>query len=202
MRIAKPKAVLFLIVTATAAATFAMLVTTVQSLVGQNPELRSKLSFPTDRQPAVVANKRSTVPVSRNPDEALAEIQGAAEKMFVSGVRKDFGAVTHGAQLIHRFPITNIYATPLAIAYLQASCRCVSATVAQHVLQPGESTTIDVRIDAGRFTGPNTETVRVKIVGDGFVSTCKLMVSADSKSDATGSSGQADPRADAGNQAG
>jgi len=39
-----------------------------------------------------------------------APAQGWAEKMFKDGLTHDFGTVPHGAQLFHRFTMTNIYA--------------------------------------------------------------------------------------------
>jgi len=130
------------------------------------------------RNPAAKSRVGFARPVS---DSAIPERRGAAERMFAGGIRMDFGHVPQGQQLLHQFAITNVYSIPLAIAYLQPSCGCVKATTPKHILQPGESTTIDVRLDAGRFEGPHTENVRVKIVGDGFVSTCTLAVQADSR---------------------
>ncbi len=117
------------------------------------------------------------------PARAAAETRGAAEKMFPNGLTKDFGAVPPGTKLLHRFPVSNLHAVPVTIAYLQPSCCCLTATAAQRTLQPGESTTIEVRMDAGDFTGLNTQNVRVKIVGPDFVSTCKLVVSAVSQAE-------------------
>jgi hypothetical protein len=130
--------------------------------------------------PAGGPQARATLPV---PARTTAETRGAAEKMFPNGLTKDFGAVAQGTKLLHRFPVSNIHAAPVTIAYLQPSCGCLTATAAKRALQPGESTTIDVRMDAGDFTGRNTQNVRVKIVGPDFVSTCKLVVSAVSQAD-------------------
>ena len=88
--------------------------------------------------------------------------------MFSGGLTRNFGDVRHGAQLLHRFPITNVYAAAVTIAYLQPSCDCVAATAAKRWLQPGESTTVDVRLDAGRFSGSNEQNVRVKVAGPDF----------------------------------
>jgi hypothetical protein len=118
---------------------------------------------------------RAALPV---PARTTAETRGAAEKMFPNGLTKDFGPVPQGTKLLHCFPVSNIHTAPVTIAYLQPSCGCLTATAAQHTLQPGESTTIEIRMDVGHFTGPNTQNVRVKIVGPDFISTCKLVVSA------------------------
>ncbi len=102
--------------------------------------------------------------------------------MFPAGLTKDFGPVPHGSRLFHSFPVTNVHAVPVEITGVRASCGCVKATRAKRVLQPGESTTIDVSLDTREFTGPDKETVRVA-VGPSPVSTCDLAITADSRSD-------------------
>jgi hypothetical protein len=123
-------------------------------------------------------------PVPDDLESQAAANAAPAERMFSGGLTRNFGDVRHGTQLLHRFPITNVYAAPVTIAYLQPSCDCVAATAAKRWLQPGESTTVDVRLDAGRFSGSNEQNVRVKVAGPDFESTCKLVVSAVSQPDA------------------
>ena len=101
--------------------------------------------------------------------------------MFPAGLTKDFGPVPYGSQLLHRFPITNDRTFPIEISYLQGSCNCVTAQAVKRIRQPGESTTIDVRLDGRRFTGSVMEMVRVKVVGPDFESACKIVVTADSQ---------------------
>jgi hypothetical protein len=126
---------------------------------------------------------RATAPqamqAARSTFRPMKETVGAAAKMFPEGLTKDFGSVPHGAQLVHRFPITNNQGFPIEIAYLQGGCGCVTARAAKRALQPGESTTIDVRLDGHQFKGSVMETVRVKVVGPDFESACKIVVSAD-----------------------
>ena len=149
---------------------------------GQNDYGRSRLVL-RDACAPVPVNESRAKPASPAPASPKAEILGAAEKMFLGGVTKDFGDVPHGKQLLHRFPITNVHAVPVTIVYLQASCDCVTAAAANPILQPGESTTIDVRMDTRHFTGANMQNVRVKVVGLDFDATCKLVVSAVSGAD-------------------
>jgi hypothetical protein len=111
-----------------------------------------------------------------------ASAQEPAERLFTAGLSKDFGAVPFGTRLLHRFAMTNIYAAPLEITGLRVGCGCVTATPGKRVLQPGESTTIDVALDTRGFTGPNTQTVRVA-VGPNPRSACVLKVSAVSQTD-------------------
>ena len=111
-----------------------------------------------------------------------APAQGWAEKMFKGHTAHDFGSVPRGAQLSHQFTITNIYAVRMEITGVKSGCGCVTATPAKRVLEPRESTTIDVRMDARRFAGPKTVGVRVS-VGPEYISSCELRVSANSRAD-------------------
>jgi Protein of unknown function (DUF1573) len=117
------------------------------------------------------SGRDSALPLSSVPESA-----GAAEKLFVNGLTKDFGTVPRGTQLHYSFPITNFYAAPITIAGLQPSCGCLTAEAEKYQLQPHETATIDVHVDAGRFVGKADQSVRVKIVGPDFESTCKLRV--------------------------
>jgi hypothetical protein len=105
-----------------------------------------------------------------------------AEQMFTAGRNKDFGAVPFGTKLFHQFPITNVHPVPVEITGLRVGCGCVKAAPAKRVLQPGESTTIDVTFDTRQFTGHDTQTIRVA-VGPNPQSRCTLEVSADSQTD-------------------
>jgi hypothetical protein len=108
--------------------------------------------------------------------------EGWATKMFKEGTAHDFGNVPRGTQLFHRFTVTNIYAVRMEITSVHSGCGCVTATAAKRVLEPRESTTIDVSMDAKRFTGSKSVTVRVT-VGPEYTSTAELKVTANSRSD-------------------
>jgi hypothetical protein len=120
---------------------------------------------------------------------AQAPAQGWAEKMFKDGLTHDFGSVPRGAQLFHRFPVTNIYAVRMEVTGVKSGCGCVTANAAKRVLEPRESTTIDVSMDARRFTGPKTVSIRVS-VGPEFISSAELKVSATSRADVVFNPGQ------------
>jgi hypothetical protein len=128
----------------------------------------------------IASRKGPASPVLAN---VIPEKFGAAEDMFLDGLSKDFGAVPHGKQLSHSFPITNTHEVPITIAYLQPSCGCLKAVVGKRDLQPRESSEIIVSMDTRRFVGPGTQNVRVKVAGPDFESTCKLNVSATSQTD-------------------
>jgi hypothetical protein len=114
---------------------------------------------------------------------------GWAEKMFDRKVTHEFGTVPRGAQLFHRFPITNIYAVRMEIVSVQSGCGCVSAEASKRVLEPRETAYIDVNMDGRRFTGSKAVMVRVT-VGPEFVSTAELRVSAFCRADVVFNPGQ------------
>lgn len=120
---------------------------------------------------------------------SAAPAQGWANKLFPGGTVHDFGTVPRGAQLLYRFPITNIYAVPLEISQVRVSCGCTTATPSAKVLQPRASGFIDVSMDGRRFTGPKTVTVHIT-VGPTYVSTAELRVSANSRADVVFNPGQ------------
>jgi hypothetical protein len=120
---------------------------------------------------------------------AASPAQNWADKMFKDGTSHDFGMVPHGAQLFHRFTMTNIYAVPLQILDVRTSCGCATATPSTRVLQPRETATIDVSMDGRRFTG--AKSIRVSVsVGPEFTSTAELHVSANSRADIVFNPGQ------------
>lgn len=113
---------------------------------------------------------------------ASAPAQGWAEKMFTAGTTHDFGTVPRGTQSVHRFKIQNIYAVPMDITELKASCGCVSATSPKRTLAPREESYIEVRMDGRRYTGHKAVTIMVT-VGPRFISSAQLRVSATGRSD-------------------
>src|SRR4051794_39816075 len=94
---------------------------------------------------AIVALAVATAPVSA---------EAWAEKMFKDGLTHDFGTVPRGAQLVHHFTITNIYAVRMEITSIKSGCGCVTASMPKRVLESKESTTLEVRMDGKRFVGP------------------------------------------------
>jgi Protein of unknown function (DUF1573) len=111
------------------------------------------------------------------------------EKAFKGSTTHDFGSVARGAQLYHQFQMTNIWAVPLEITSVRTSCGCITATASQQVIQPRESATVDIKMDAHRFTGPKTVSIYIT-VGPQFTSTAVLRVSANSRADVVLNPGQ------------
>lgn len=115
--------------------------------------------------------------------------QAWAEKMFKDGTTHDFGTVARGAQLYHRFPITNIYAVPMQVLDIKSSCGCTTATPSTKVLQPREVGYIDVVMDGKRFSGHKVIRINVT-VGPEYTSTAELKVTANSRADVVFNPGQ------------
>jgi hypothetical protein len=122
---------------------------------------------------------------------APASADGWAEKMFKDGLTHDFGVVPRGAQLVHRFTITNIYAVRMEITSIKSGCGCVTASMTKRTLESKESAVLEVRMDGKRFVGPKTVGVSVT-VGPEFISTAEVKVSANGRSDIVFNPGQVD----------
>jgi hypothetical protein len=119
-----------------------------------------------------------------------AQPQEWADKLFgKDNTTHNFGSVARGAVLSHRFPMTNIYAVDLTITNIRVSCGCVTATPSVQALKPKETATLDVTMDARRFTGPKTVYVYVS-VGPQYTSTATLTLTANSRGDIVFNPGQ------------
>lgn len=104
-------------------------------------------------------------------------------------ITHDFGTVPHGTVLTHKLTITNIYDVPMQIIDVRKSCVCLDAVPPQQVLQPHETAELVLVMNAGKFTGANTQSFFVTF-GPQYVSTAVIRVSAVSRSDVTLTPGQ------------
>src|SRR5947209_3729329 len=84
-----------------------------------------------------------------------------ADAMF-DELSRDFGSVPRGPTLTHHFQLTNRSGVPVHIASARVSCGCVTATVLQPDLAPGQSTSVVAEMDTRRFTGTKTVTIYVQ----------------------------------------
>jgi hypothetical protein len=112
-----------------------------------------------------------------------------ADKMFKANTTHDFGSVARGAQLFHQFKFTNIYAVPLEVMAIRTSCGCVNVTCPVKTLAARQETTIDVLMDARRFTGRKDVKIYVS-VGPEYISTATLNISANCRTDVVFNPGQ------------
>lgn len=122
---------------------------------------------------------------------ASAQTGAWADKLFGGDLSHDFGVVPRGAQLKHTFKITNIYKVPLDIGAIRVTCGCLTAKAAVKTLQPQESTTLDIHMDATRFNGAKTIKIFVE-VGPQYVSTATLTVTANARQDVVFNPGEID----------
>lgn len=104
------------------------------------------------------------------------------DKLFLGVTQHDFGSVARGAMLSHKFKMKNIWAVPIELLTIRASCGCVTATPSKQVLQSREEGVLEVTMDARRFTGPKTVTIHI-LIGPEYTSTATLQVSANSRTD-------------------
>jgi hypothetical protein len=74
---------------------------------------------------------------------------------------------------------------------MKISCGCLKADPSTKVLQPGESGTLQIHMDAKQFSGPKAIKIYVT-VGPKFVSTATLTVTANSRGDVTFSPSELD----------
>jgi hypothetical protein len=121
---------------------------------------------------------------------AAAPAQSWADKMFKDGTSHDFGSVPRGAQLYHRFTLTNIYAVPLQLSDVRTSCGCATATASTKTVGPRETAFIDVTMDGKRFTGPKSIRINVLVTHPEYNSTAELKVMANSRADIVFNPGQ------------
>ncbi len=73
----------------------------------------------------------------------------------------DFGRLSQGSQVSHRYTVTNSSGQPLSIEGVQSSCGCTAAVVAEKHLAPGQSSAVEVHFTSGKLIGPFHKTVRV-----------------------------------------
>ena len=96
-----------------------------------------------------------------------------------------------GTMLQHDFVVTNIYKVPMEITNTRVSMAPVNVHVGRRKLQPGEKTTLDVRLDGTRFVGQKQVAIYVTF-GPNHVSEARLTVNATSRPDLVCNPGQVD----------
>ena len=121
------------------------------------------------------------------PALGSAQEQGWAAKFFQGGLQHDFGNVPWGAQLTHKFTITNIYNVPFVIEDARVSCGCVTVKRPTGPIPPRGTAELEVNMDtrkAGATGKPKVVTIFVKLTSAPqspgeklFTSSCTLAVS-------------------------
>jgi hypothetical protein len=107
---------------------------------------------------------------------------GSREKTPDPVIVHNFGDVPHGTLCVHKFPITNIYDTPMQITEVRKSCTCLEYGPITKILQPNESTEFVVTMNSAKFIGFNSQTFYVTF-GPKYISTAVIRVQATSRTD-------------------
>jgi len=132
---------------------------------------------------AAPAGAQGPVPVPAAPPPVPPQPIAWALKLFdVEGKVQghDFGPVANGVLLVHRFPVSNIYAVPLTFR-ASTSCGCVDVKPPS-VLQPRETGFVDVTMDTRRIqpgmlvNGVKSVNAYVTVGHPQFTSTATLVI--------------------------
>ncbi len=101
------------------------------------------------------------------PAVAAAQEQAWGAKFFQSDdINHDFGNVPWGAQLTHKFTITNIYNVPFIVEDASVSCGCVSLKRPVGVIPPRGTAELEANMDtrkAGATGKPKIVNIFVKL---------------------------------------
>jgi hypothetical protein len=73
----------------------------------------------------------------------------------------DFGGVKPNQELLHVFTVSNVGTEPLEIRRISTSCGCTAAIAKTRVLNPGQSTTLEVTLETRKYKGVIEKSVSV-----------------------------------------
>ena len=73
----------------------------------------------------------------------------------------DFGGVQQDQKLVHEFTVTNVGTEDLEIRRISTSCGCTAAILADSIVKPGESTTLEVVLETRKYKGVIDKSVSV-----------------------------------------
>ncbi len=73
----------------------------------------------------------------------------------------DFGGVRQDRKLVHEFTVTNVGTEDLEILRISTSCGCTAAILADRIVKPGESTTLEVVLETRKYKGVIDKSVSV-----------------------------------------
>jgi len=85
----------------------------------------------------------------------------ARPRLVLDSDRHDFGAVTQGAVVSHRFKAENRGDAPLTLVRLDSTCGCTTTVMGKLRLEPGEGTELEVRFSSAGLRGPVDKFVRL-----------------------------------------
>lgn len=85
----------------------------------------------------------------------------SAPRLVQDETRYDFGVVTKGDKVEHRFTFRNEGDEPLVIDNVKSSCSCTATLVTNKEIPPGESGSVEAVFDSARFRGRIHKTIFV-----------------------------------------
>jgi hypothetical protein len=104
--------------------------------------------------------------------QTFAQVQQAPSQypndMFDS-MEHNFGVVARGAEVMHRFKVTNKYKQDVRIVSVTTSCGCTSPKYDQSPIKSLESTYIEISMDTNKFQHEKKSTVTVTFEPYGVV---------------------------------
>lgn len=133
-----------------------------------DPVLKDDLGFVTDDLTLVTSEDKDSVknlsiiatiqeyfpPMS---DEELAR----APRLAFDRTQHDYGSVTKGNTVTTTFELTNSGKQPLKIRKVKTNCECTVGELESDVIQPGESTQLEVSFDTSGRRGRQYKTITV-----------------------------------------
>ena len=73
----------------------------------------------------------------------------------------DFGKIRAGIEVVHDFWFTNTGTGPLEILAVRPSCGCTQAGAYDHIVQPGQSGKIPLKMNPGNVTAPVQKSITI-----------------------------------------
>lgn len=74
----------------------------------------------------------------------------------------NFGKIPDTQPVTHTFAVRNLGGQPLNLSNVQTSCGCTAAVLDHQILQPGETTRLNVQYDPRGRSGPQSRTVVIQ----------------------------------------
>ncbi|MGD8779783.1 MAG: DUF1573 domain-containing protein [Ignavibacteria bacterium] len=87
--------------------------------------------------------------------------QEKSPKIVIEDDSHDFGEINEGIVVTHNYIIKNLGDAVLDIAKVKASCGCTAANPSKNKLEPGDSTTIEVKFNTFRRYGQQKKYVYI-----------------------------------------
>jgi len=120
------------------------------------PQLPPKPAVPAGPQPTVVLQP------------------GEAPQIEFDTPVYDFGKIRAGIDVLHDFWFTNTGTGPLEILAVRPSCGCTQAGSYDHIVQPGQSGKIPLKVNPGNMTGPVAKNITIMTNASGPGATVTL----------------------------